>query len=313
MRGSELGIELGEELSRHERRGRENDPVGLERLVDRRAQLRSGPARDRMAVAPCPRGCACAQGGARARHEPVHSPAQAQERRRALGVGRRLRSRPRRMLPCSSSSGGGSGMSPAARAARRRRRRCRSCSGSTRLSYASRPSRRETNEAIDSSSPGRRRRDVGLGGQPRPPSAESSALVASASRSVGIIPVRPSGSGWSSPPRADEAARVLRPPADELLAEAELLAKSDAALLAREEAVRRRPRSRSRPRARYGASRRGSRRSPRGRSRRRGSAPPAVARPRAPRSLRRRRRPSRRASLRPRLRPTADEIARAPR
>ena len=74
------------------------------------------------------------------------------------------------------------------------------------------------------------------------PSGESSALSASASRFVGIIPVRPSGSGWSSPPRrTNERAFSGRRPTSSSR-EPELLAQPDAARLAREEAVRSRPR-----------------------------------------------------------------------
>ena len=74
-------------------------------------------------------------------------------------------------------------------------------SGSTNASYASRPSRRETNDAIDSSSPGGAAGTSTSPARRSRPSDESSSLPTRASRFVGIIPVRPDGSGWRSRPR----------------------------------------------------------------------------------------------------------------
>ena len=103
-------------------------------------------------------------------------------------------------------------------------------------------------------------RDVRLRGEARLALGREQLAPSSASRSVGIIPVRPSGSGCSSSPRRTNVRWCSGRRRDELVSETELLDEPDTALLPREEAVRAPPRSRTRRRARSGASRRARRR-----------------------------------------------------
>ena len=113
-------------------------------------------------------------------------------------------------------------------------------SGSTSASYASRPKRRETNPATDSSAPAGSRRHVRLGREPRLPRGREELARLERLEARRDHPGQALGERVQLVATTHEAAAVLRSASDQLVAEAELLAQSDAALLAREEAVRRR-------------------------------------------------------------------------
>ena len=166
-------------------------------------------------------------------------------------------------------------------------------SGSTSASYASRPKRRETNDATDSSSSPAAGGHVGLGREAR--LARGREQVAALER-VEVRrdhPGQPLGKRMELVPAPDERAVVLGPAADQLVARGRAPRRDRRRAPCARGSCRRPPRSRTRRRARSGSSRRAmssrSTRSPRHRER----PTRAGVRPRAPRSRRRRRRPSR--------------------
>ncbi len=193
------------------------------------------------------------------------------------GAGSRARARAR----------GAAGTSPAATAARRRRRRSRSSAARRAPSYASRPKRRETNEATDSSSSPACRRHVRLGREARLALGREQLAALERVEVRRDHPGQPLRKRMQVASAPDERAVVLGPAADQLVAEAELLAQARRRAPCATGSCPARPRSRTRRRARFGSSRRARRRSRRGRRRRpsatdssrRAAASPAIPPP----------------------------------